>query len=142
MNSFTHIPKELVDKTLAEASKPGQKRVLSPLKELTAEAGVPMNILEDCEVVAEAEVHKNATDLWQCLEGEVKFTLGGELIEPEERKDAVGVARPNELKGKGISGGKEIILKPGDWLHIAAGVPHQHECKRTARLVIIKIPAV
>jgi len=55
-----------------------------------------------------------------------------------KRKD--GSENPDEVRSKTISGGTTYVLKPGDWLWIPAGVPHQHSAQGTARLVIVKIP--
>ncbi len=126
------LTKKMVEKTLQTEARPG-KNLLEPLKTLASEKKLPFKILEDKEVVNEAEAHKTEGDLWYCLEGEVKFIYGGELVEPREVKT-------NELKAVGIKGGSEIILKPGDWFWIPAGQPHQHSCSGTARLMIIKIP--
>ena len=132
MDNCFLVKKELIDQTLKTGAQPG-KNLLEPLKFLATENKLPFKILEDKDVVNEAEVHKTEGDLWYCLEGEVKFIYGGELVEPREVKT-------NELKAGGIKGGSEIILKPGDWFWIPAGQPHQHSCSGTARLMIIKIP--
>jgi uncharacterized RmlC-like cupin family protein len=47
-----------------------------------------------------------------------------------------------EWKAKEIKGGTEVVMKPGDWLWIPAGEPHQHKTSTKARLVIIKVPKV
>ncbi len=134
--------KEKIDETLATPSIVG-KKLLEPLKSLAAANKLPFNILEDKEVLNnEAEVHKHEGDLWFCLEGEVKFIYGGEMVDPWVKKNADGTENPNEIKAKEIKNGVESILKPGDWLWIPAGQPHQHFCAGTARLVIIKIPGI
>ena len=134
-----HIPKLQVDEALAQSPSVG-KHLLEPMKSITAEHGIPMNILEDHAIANKAEIHKNKNDLWLCLEGEVIFTCGGELVDPHV-KEKNGVRNENELLADSIRGGMEIILKPGDFLWIPAGEAHQHRCEGTARLVIIKIPA-
>lgn len=140
-NKAILIRKEVIDTTLANESVLG-KRLLSPLKSLSAEHGVPFNILEDKEVSNDAEVHMHEADLWQCLEGKVTFIYEGEMVEPWFGKYADGSEDKNEIKAKEIRGGKEEVLYPGDWLFIPAGVPHQHVCEGTARLVIVKIPKI
>ena len=87
------------------------------------------------------EVHRHEGDLWQCLEGEVTFVYGGELVEPEMQKRADASVNEFEIKGSAIANGTEIVLTPGDWLWIPAGQPHLHRTEGTAHLVIIKIPA-
>ncbi|MFA6429357.1 MAG: cupin domain-containing protein [Patescibacteria group bacterium] len=133
------VQKTLVDETLAVPSTQG-KRLLEPLKALASANKMPMNILEDCEVSNEAEVHTHEADLWHCLEGEVTFVYGGEMVDPWNKKLADGTEDPREVKAKEIRGGTEVVMHPGDWLWIPAGQPHQHRCTGTARLAIIKIP--
>ncbi len=133
------IRKGEVDKTLRSVQAIG-KKLLEPLKSLASLHNLPLNILEDKEVVNDAEVHKHEGDLWLCLEGEVTFIYGGELVEPRAKKNPDGTEDVRELKAKEIRGGIEVILKPGDWLWIPAGEPHQHKCAGVARLAIIKIP--
>ncbi|MDZ4285450.1 MAG: cupin domain-containing protein, partial [Candidatus Sungbacteria bacterium] len=102
--------------------------------------GLPFKILEDHQTVNEAEIHRIEGDLWCSLQGEVTFTHGGELVEPRARVRKDGTTDENELIAKEISGGTEVVMKPGDWLWIPAGTAHQHSCTGTARLMIIKIP--
>lgn len=129
-----------VDATLAVPAIPG-KRLLEPLKSIASTNGLPLNILEDREVVNEVEVHRHEGDLWGCLEGEVTFVYGGELVEPWAKKLEGGGTDDREIKAKNIHGGTEVTLKAGDWLWIPAGQPHLHRTDKTARLFIIKIPA-
>lgn len=128
----TLVRKSMIDSALAEPPVKG-KRLLERFKSFAESSGFPGKILEDTEVTNEAEVHRTEGDLWFCLEGEVTFVSGGELIDPREHKT------PDELKGSGISGGTEYLMKPGDWLWIPAGEPHLHKTDATARLIIIKI---
>lgn len=130
-----------IEKTLANEPTQG-KRLLEPLKSFAAEHKLPMNILEDKEISNDAEVHLHEGDLWHCLEGEVIFIYGGEMIDPWFGKKADGSENKNEIKAKEIKNGTTSVLKPGDWLWIPAGEPHQHVCKGTARLIIVKIPKV
>lgn len=118
----------------------GGKNLLEPLKSIAIERGLPFKILEDHQVVNDAEVHLDEGDLWYCLEGEVTFVYGGALVEPRVKVRKDGTEDVSEQLGKEISGGTEAILKSGDWLWIPAGQPHQHSCAGTARLMIIKIP--
>ncbi len=134
-----HILKARIDETLATAPRQG-KNLVEPLKTLAAQTGFPLKVLEDVAVSNEAEIHKTEGDLWQCLEGEVSFVCGGELVEPWFAKRADGSDNPNELKAREIRGGTAYVLRPGDWLWIPAGEPHLHSCAGTARLLIVKIP--
>jgi len=135
------VKKEIIEETLRAESKQG-KGLVEPLKSLAAEKNLPFKILEDKEVVNEAEVHRHEGDLWQCLEGEVTFICGGELVEPKAKQNPDGTLDEREWKGKAIQDGTEMVLRPGDWLWIPPGVAHQHNCKGIARMFIIKIPKV
>lgn len=139
MKRFIHIPKTLVQETTDSVPQEG-KRVLEPLKALTASSLVPLNILENVRTLSEAEIHGSSADLWHCLSGEITFTCGGELMEASQKIDSAGKPIPGEYRGKNIANGEDILLCPGDWLWIPAGVPHQHQSRDVARLVIIKIP--
>ena len=123
------------DESLKNSPEQG-KRLLDPLKTFTGEQGVPLNILEDHQVSNDAEVHRHEDDLWYCLEGEVTFVYGGELVEPWAKE-----GDDREIKAKEITNGTESLLTKGDWLYIPAGQPHSHRTEGTARLVIIKLPA-
>ena len=136
------IRKEEIDKTLASSPTVG-KKLLEPLKSLAVANKLPLNILEDHQISNnDAEVHKHESDLWLCLEGEVKFIHGGELFEPWPKKNLDGTIDDREWKAKEIRGGIEATLRAGDWLWIPAGEPHQHNSLGTARLAIIKIPII
>ena len=133
------VSKEQIEETLGQESL-ARKRLLEPLKSFAAENKLPLNILEDREVSNDAEVHAHEADLWHCLEGEVEFVYGGEMVDPWFGKNPDGSENRDEIKAKEIKGGDTLILHPGDWFFIPAGQPHSHSCKGTARLVIIKIP--
>lgn len=132
---------EEIVQTLAVPALAG-KRLLEPLKSFSAKNKFPLNILEDKEISNDAEVHKNEGDLWHCLEGEVTFIHGGELVDPVFGKNVDGSTNENELSAKEISGGEEIVVRQGDWFWIPPGVPHKHSSNGTARLIIIKIPNI
>ncbi len=140
MNNCILISASEIVKTCASQPLRG-KRLLEPLKSISSTHHIPLNILEDVEITeTEAEVHLNEADLWFGLEGEVTFICGGTLVRPTLRKNANGTENPNELKGEDIVGGKEIIVRSGDWLWIPAGQPHKHICNGVGRVIIIKIP--
>lgn len=138
-NAFI-IKKEEIEHILSSTAPIRGKHILEPLKTLALEQDLPFKILEDHEAVNEAEIHRTVGDLWYCLQGEVTFIYGGELMEPKIKVRRDGTTDENELLAEEISGGANVILKPGDWLWIPAGVAHQHSCVGTARLMIIKIP--
>ena len=132
------VRKEQVDETLKTPATQG-KRLLDPLKTFAQQNWFPVNILEDKEVSNEAEVHRHEADLWYCIEGEVVFVYGGEMVNPWAKKLPDGGADDREIKAKEIRNGTEATLKPGDWLYIPAGQPHLHKTDKTARLFIIKL---
>ena len=134
------VPKSKIGETLAQPPSQG-KRLLEPLKAIAAEAKLPLNILEDKEVSNESEVHRHEGDLWYCLEGEVTFIYGGAMMQPWAKQLPNGGTDDREIKAKEIANGTEVLMHPGDWLWIPAGQPHTHRTDKTARLVIIKIPA-
>ena len=133
-----YIPRSVTDETLANPATIG-KRLLEPLKSLS---GNVINILEDVAVDNECEVHRHEADLWICLEGEVKFEVGGELIEPRAKELKTGGIDTRELKSRprNIRGATMYTLRQGDILYIPAGVPHAHRAAGTARLFIVKVP--
>jgi mannose-6-phosphate isomerase-like protein (cupin superfamily) len=134
-----HISKSLMDEALGDTPVKG-KRSMEPLKSLAIKHGLPLQVLEDKEVTNDAEVHMNSGDLWHCLQGEVHFICGGELVAPWTKKNVDGSEDKTELKAKEIKNGTKILLKAGDWLWIPPGEPHKHICEDLARLAIIKVP--
>lgn len=130
----------MVKDTLASAPFEG-KHLLEPLRALALQSCLPLNILEDHNVWNDAEIHMHEDDLWYCLEGEVDFIYGGEMVDPWVKTNKDGSKDEREIKSKEIKGGTKVTLRPGDWLYIPAGEPHQHGVREgTGRLVIIKIP--
>lgn len=137
MSRSVFIPKTKRDETLAQKPQEG-KRLLEPYK--GAAKGAPINILEDHKVSNEAEVHRHEADLWICLEGEVDFVVGGELVDPWTKELPDGSKDTRELKAKEIKDGTSFMLHEGDVLYIPAGEPHLHKTIETARLFIVKVP--
>ena len=139
MESF-YLSKEKIDEVLAQQPVQG-KKLMEPLKALAAEKKLPINLLEDHEVADnKAEVHILEHDLWLCLTGTGKFIYGGEMHEPFFSKAKDGTEKKHEIRAYKIIGGTELVMKPGDWLWVPAGVPHWHGEEKTARYAIIKIP--
>src|SRR3989344_5285278 len=128
------VRKKQITDTLKQESFSG-KRLLEPLKSFAIGNSLPLNILEDKEISNDAEVHMREADLWHCLEGEVTFVYGGEMVDPWFGKNPDGSENKDEIKAKEIKGGDTVVLCPGDWFFIPAGQPHSHSCKGTARLV-------
>jgi mannose-6-phosphate isomerase-like protein (cupin superfamily) len=70
------------------------------------------------EASGEAEVHEAWNDVFIVQTGEATQVVGGTVVSPRN-------TGPGEIRGTGIQGGESKKLKPGDILHIPAGVPHQ-----------------
>ena len=64
-----------------------------------------------------AEEHTGWTDVWYVISGEGTVVTGGSLVEPKTESSG-------ELRGRGISGGVEHHVAPGDVITVPAGVPH------------------
>lgn len=135
------VRKELFEEALREKPRQG-KKLLEPLKSFCTDYDLPLQgILEDTDTENVAEVHTHEGDWWECVEGEIEFIVGGELIDPYyAKRNAEGTIDYREIKAKEIKGGMSVILKAGDSLWIPPGVPHHHFKNGTARLKIIKIP--
>lgn len=130
------VRKKDILKVLTIPAKQGKR--LLPWINLPQTLSLPFNILEDVGVTNKPEVHRNEGDYWECLEGEVFFVCGGKLVNPNVVKVVEG--KPTEWIGDAISGGKKILLKPGDRLWIPPGTPHTHwKLRGSARLMIVKI---
>ena len=72
------------------------------------------------EKSGEGESHDNWNDFIIVQEGKAKFTLGGSLTGVRE----VG---PGENRSTGISGGKVVTLRPGDYIFAPANTAHRME---------------
>lgn len=138
------VPKSIVDASVASEPYQG-KHLLDPLKALALKHNLSFNILEDMDVADNVcEIHAVDKDLWIGVEGEMVFTVGGELVDPWIAKKPDGTeGDPRELRAKQIRGGTEIILRLGDRLEILPGVAHTHaRFPGNARAEIIKVPDV
>lgn len=65
-----------------------------------------------------AEIHDNWSDHIFIQEGEASFIVGGIAVDPK-------VTAPGEKRGTTIKGGMTIFVRPGDYLFIPPGTPHQ-----------------
>jgi len=67
----------------------------------------------------DAELHANWADQMVITKGTVILVTGGAIQGAHTLPN-----QPDETRGPGITGGKEVTLHPGDTVHIPAGVPH------------------
>jgi hypothetical protein len=67
----------------------------------------------------EAEQHQLWADQMVIQKGTVTLVTGGAILEPNLVPNQSG-----EVRGTSIQGGKEIVLHPGDIVHIPANLPH------------------
>jgi quercetin dioxygenase-like cupin family protein len=64
------------------------------------------------------EVHTHWTHYIQVLSGEATLTYGGTVSNAHE-------TAPGQIRGDAILGGTSITVRPGDFIQIPAGMPHQ-----------------
>ena len=65
----------------------------------------------------EAEVHAHWTHYLHVLSGEAVLSYGGTVTSPRD-------SAPGQVRGPGISGGKTMTVRAGDYVQIPAGMPH------------------
>ena len=68
----------------------------------------------------EGESHSGWNDFIIVQEGEARFTLGGTLTGARE----IG---PGEMRSTGVSGGRTVTLRTGDYIFAPAGTAHRME---------------
>jgi hypothetical protein len=101
------------EKTLA--AKMGPQKVAS---QQLANFGNHATLVAHREGDGQGEAHMKQVDVMIIQTGEASIRLGGEIVNGKQ-------TRPNETLGSAVRGGVEKTLRPGDVLHIPAGVPHQ-----------------
>jgi mannose-6-phosphate isomerase-like protein (cupin superfamily) len=65
----------------------------------------------------DAELHQQWADQMVISKGTVTLVTGGTM----QGEHSTG---PGETRGSGIQGGTEVVLHPGDIVHIPANIPH------------------
>lgn len=85
---------------------------------LSREGGLVMITTRDKS--GEGETHAGWNDFIIVQEGEARFTLGGTLTGARE----IG---PGEMRSTGVSGGRTVTLRTGDYIFAPAGTAHQME---------------
>lgn len=80
----------------------------------------------------QSEVHATDTDIFVVIDGEATIVLGGKVLDPKE-------TAPGEIRGSGIEGGQDYLLKPGVVLTVPRNTPHWvRETKPGFRYYVIK----
>ena len=69
----------------------------------------------------DAERHQFYADEIVILKGSLTLVTGGVM---QNEHTNPGPKKPGETLGSDVTGGKEIVLHPGEIAHIPAGVPH------------------
>jgi mannose-6-phosphate isomerase-like protein (cupin superfamily) len=82
----------------------------------------------------EAEVHENFADIFYVIEGRATLVTGGALA------GAIRV-EAGEIRASSVEGGKRQELRPGDVIHVPAGVPHQMLVggEKTITCLVVKV---
>lgn len=65
----------------------------------------------------DAELHQDWADQMVILKGTITLVTGGAMQEGH-------ITAPGETRAPSIQGGKEVVLHPGDIVHIPANIPH------------------
>ncbi len=93
------------------------------------------------DIKASAEVHKTSADVWQVIDGNATFILGGSLLMPTEKIS--GELIEETIIADTITGGEPIKIFPGDVIDVPPGVPHQIDARGgRVELLINKINGV
>jgi mannose-6-phosphate isomerase-like protein (cupin superfamily) len=77
-----------------------------------------------------AEIHSNWSDHIFIQEGEASFVIGGVAVDAKD-------TAPGEKRGTAIKGGAMMVMRPGDYLFIPPGTPHQMILKPGQRVKFI-----
>jgi mannose-6-phosphate isomerase-like protein (cupin superfamily) len=64
------------------------------------------------------ELHENFADLFYILDGHATLLTGGTVVDAK-------TTAPAEIRGASVKGGNSQELRPGDVVHIPAGMAHQ-----------------
>lgn len=80
----------------------------------------------------EMEIHENQVDVVTVISGEGTLVVGGTPTDSHQ-------TAPGELRGKGITGGSNHKMAPGDVFHIPAKVPHQMLVPKSLVIQVIKV---
>lgn len=131
LRPIRHITARRVAEFFSEPLKPGN-HVLEESKKLY-EKGFPLRFVRNYHLEnPPAELHLHEDDIFLCLEGSARLIIGGQLFNPRTKDGLTFLA-------DGIKGGKEIILREKDVLHIPAGQPHQVFTFDLCNFMVVKV---
>jgi len=133
-NVFAHW--SVPDLQSAEKELLAQKK--DPATKSLGNYGNHTTALAHRESDGKAEVHEKKNDYFVVQSGEATLVTGGTVIDDKPGENG-------EHTGTGIKDGAETVLKPGDVVHIPAGMPHQLKIKKGAAftyfVIKVEIPA-
>ena len=98
--------------------KPGQSAHVTPVA--VGEPGQLTQIMRNGPGPSEIHTDKEHEHLWVTTAGEATITMGGVLEDKEQSE-----TRSSDWFGSKITGGRTVVVKPGDIVFIPAGTPHQ-----------------
>jgi mannose-6-phosphate isomerase-like protein (cupin superfamily) len=64
------------------------------------------------------ELHQHFADVFVILDGHATVVTGGKIVDEKSTE-------PGEIRGKSVDGGTRQEVRPGDVVHIPAGLAHQ-----------------
>jgi len=70
------------------------------------------------EANGEMEIHQGWADLMFVVSGEATLLIGGKVVNAR-------TTAPGEIRGTTSTGGEKKVIRQGDVVQVAAGVPHQ-----------------
>jgi quercetin dioxygenase-like cupin family protein len=107
---FKYIPAKQVTADIADTSK-------GPAVKIYFNHDTFLEEVAARDKTGQVEIHTSWNDYMTVLSGEAKLTVGGTPVGMKE-------TGPGESRGDSITGGKTVMLHPGDMVTIPAGMPH------------------
>ncbi len=131
LRPIRHITAQKVVKFFSEPLKPGNC-VLKESQKLYRKGFPPRFVRNYHLEKPPAELHLHEDDIFLCLDGSAQLIVGGKIINPWTKDGLTFLA-------DGIKGGKKLVLRKGDVLHIPAGQSHQIFTRDLCNFVVIKV---
>jgi quercetin dioxygenase-like cupin family protein len=111
MDGFKYLPAKEVD-ALTDKPGPGVKTAFPVDHE-----NVDVEYARRSDKGNEPEVHMHRTHYIHVISGEATLVYGGTVTNARE-------TAPGQIRGDGIAGGTNQVVRAGDFLQIPAGMPH------------------